>query len=136
MPGESERHAGREVGPQAKMSRQAASQRRSVGAFFGGRMSLYKKAWIFAIWTFVVLLTFPYWLPLFQKLLGPFGTVAGIFFWLGHGVASMVFFSCPDCGLSAFQGSQGFFTTYAPWPRRKCGHCGHDHVRMESSSQR
>ncbi|MGH7003892.1 MAG: hypothetical protein ACREIP_08090 [Alphaproteobacteria bacterium] len=91
-------------------------------------MSLYKKSWLFSIWTLAVLCTFPYWVPLLEKLLGPFGLIAGAAIGLSHGLLSLSCFHCPECDLSPFRSGSGFFSAFSPWPRKKCGHCGHDHT--------
>jgi hypothetical protein len=90
-------------------------------------MSLSKKSWLFALWMLVVALAFPYWLPVLQELLGPFGLFVGAAFLLGQSVLALALFACPDCGLSVFRGGPGLFSSYGPIPRRRCGSCGRDH---------
>ncbi|MBN9046693.1 MAG: hypothetical protein J0H18_13665 [Rhizobiales bacterium] len=92
-------------------------------------MSLYLKSWLFTLWIVVLIFTFSHWLPLFERLLGPFGLIAGFAFFIGHWFAALYGFYCPECGLSVYRSSKGLFASYGPIPRRRCGHCGHDHSR-------
>ncbi|OHD01298.1 MAG: hypothetical protein A2885_20125 [Sphingopyxis sp. RIFCSPHIGHO2_01_FULL_65_24] len=91
------------------------------------RPSLYNKARLFMFWTLSVFLTFPIWIALLDRHFGRPGIIAGMMFWLGHGVASMHLFRCPDCGLSPFLSRKSLFAWATPWPRRTCGHCGRNH---------
>ncbi len=96
-------------------------------------MSLYKKGWLFTAWMVLVLVAMPYWMPLLDSVFGSIGFALGLVLWLGHGVIALLFFACPECGLSAFLGSKSLLSSYAPWPRSKCGHCGHDHTLSRPS---
>ena len=94
-----------------------------------GRMSLYKRSWLFTAWVLVVFFSFPLWITPVWQLFGTAGIVAGAALWLGHGIAALFLFRCPECGLSPFVSGKGYFAWSTPWPRRICGHCGHDHTR-------
>ncbi|KGP00209.1 hypothetical protein NDQ41_14400 [Alcaligenes faecalis] len=96
-------------------------------------MSLYKKAWLFTGFNVLVLIGLYFGLPVLDRVLGTFGLLVFGFYILGQGLIAMAFFSCPQCGLSPFMGSQGLFSSYSPFPRKKCGHCGHDHTKPEVS---
>ncbi|GGF76659.1 hypothetical protein GCM10007301_40680 [Azorhizobium oxalatiphilum] len=94
-------------------------------------MSIYVRSWLFALWSALVLISFPWWLPLLRGTLGPVGLLFGAAFWLGHGLAALYLFACPTCGLSLFSSGKGLITGRSPIPRRRCGHCGRDHTAVE-----
>ena len=93
-------------------------------------MSLYTRSWLFVAWVSMVLLTFPLWITSLEERFGSAGWIAGATFWLGHGVVMMFLFRCPECGLSPFLSNKGFIAWSTPWPRKTCGHCGHDHTLL------
>jgi hypothetical protein len=93
-------------------------------------MTLYRKSRLFMAWVLLVFVTFPFWMIKLLKLFGEAGGIAGAVFWLSHGAASMFLFRCPECGLSPFLSKKGFFAWASPWPKKDCGHCGHDHTRL------
>ncbi|ROT96525.1 hypothetical protein EB810_00740 [Altererythrobacter sp. FM1] len=90
-------------------------------------MTLYRKGQLFLGWVLCVMFTFPIWMSLLQRAFGNAGMIAGMAFWLGHGIIMMVAFRCPNCGLSPFLSNKGFIAISTPWPRKICGHCGRDH---------
>lgn len=105
-------------------------QRRALLSTLVSAMSLYKRSWLFTAWVLVVFFTFPLWFTMLTDHLGfGAGTIAGGAFWLSHGSVMMFFFRCPECGLSPYLSNKGFFVWSTPWPRKACGHCGHDHTR-------
>ncbi|GHC35175.1 hypothetical protein GCM10010096_00080 [Alcaligenes pakistanensis] len=94
-------------------------------------MSLYKKAWLFVLFSVAVLAALLFGMPLLDRVLGTFSFLVFGLYILGQGLLAMVFFSCPQCDLSPFMGSKGLFTSYSIFPRKKCGHCGHDHTQAD-----
>ncbi|KAB2663439.1 hypothetical protein F9K85_20455 [Brucella tritici] len=94
-------------------------------------MSLYLKSWLFTCWIVALIFTISYWLPLFEQLPEPLGLIAGFAFFVGHALAMLYGFYCPECGLSVYQSKKGFIVGYGPIPHRNCGHCGRDHSRTE-----
>jgi len=90
-------------------------------------MSLYRKAWLFTGWTAIVFLTSSWWLFGPAERWGAAAAISGVLFWLAHGAAAKWCFGCPACGCSAFARWRGPPALYAPWPRRRCACCGHDH---------
>jgi hypothetical protein len=93
-----------------------------------GKVTLYRKSWLFTAWMMLVLFTFPIWMLALANLLGDAGFIVGAVFWLGHGAACMLLFRCSICGLSPFLSGKGLLVWSTPWPRKTCGHCGHDHT--------
>lgn len=94
-------------------------------------MTLYKKSQLFLCWTLLVFFSFPLWITLLERIFGDAGMSIGMAFWLGHGAVMMCVFRCPSCGLSPFLSNKGFFALSTPWPRKICGHCGHDHQSLD-----
>ena len=94
-------------------------------------MSLYKKAWLFVLFSVAVLAVLLFGMPLLDRVLGTFSFLVFGLYILGQGLLAMAFFSCPQCDLSPFMGSKGLFTSYSIFPRKKCGHCGHDHTQAD-----
>lgn len=94
-------------------------------------MSLYKKAWLFVLFSVVVLAALLFGMPLLDRILGTFSFLVFGLYILGQSLMAMAFFSCPQCDLSPFMGSKGLFTSYSIFPRKKCGHCGHDHTQTD-----
>lgn len=94
-------------------------------------MSLYKKAWLFVLFSVAVLAALLFSMPLLDRVLGTFSFLVFGLYILGQGLMAMAFFSCPQCDLSPFMGSKGLFTSYSIFPRKKCGHCGHDHTQAD-----
>ena len=92
-------------------------------------MSLYKRSWLFTAWVLVVFFTFPLWIAILTEQFGAAGAVIGGVFWLGHAVVMESLLRCPECGLSPFLSNKGFLVWSTPWPRKTCGHCGHDHTQ-------
>jgi hypothetical protein len=90
-------------------------------------MALYDKSRLFMVWIFILFLSFPLWITLLRGMFGEAGVIAGMVFWLGHGGAALYLFRCPDCGVSPFLSRKGLLKWSTPWPRKICGHCGHDH---------
>ncbi|NKW10323.1 hypothetical protein HGG76_15710 [Ochrobactrum tritici] len=66
-------------------------------------MSLYLKSWLFTCWIVALIFTISYWLPLFEQLPEPLGLIAGFAFFVGHALAMLYGFYCPECGLSVYQ---------------------------------
>jgi ribosomal protein S27AE len=91
-------------------------------------MPLYVKARWFMVWIFVLFFTFPLWMSALDAAFGETGVAVGAIFWLAHGGATLFLFRCPDCGLSPFLSNKGLMAWSTPWPRKTCGHCGHDHM--------
>lgn len=91
-------------------------------------MSLYLKAWIFTLWT--VLLLVVIWNP--PAWIAPDWQVPLMILWLAHGVIALALVVCPRCGLSLYRGGEGLLALNQPWPRRHCGGCGRDHARDEA----
>ncbi len=97
-------------------------------------MSLYKKAWLFTLFNILLLVALYFGLPVFDRVLGTFGFLVFGFYILGQGLVAMTVFTCPKCGLSPFMGSQSLFTSYSPFPRKKCGQCGMTTLRLSRAS--
>ncbi|WP_159063917.1 MULTISPECIES: hypothetical protein [Alcaligenes] len=94
-------------------------------------MALYRKAWLFTLFNILLLVALYFGLPVFDRVLGTLGFWVFGFYILGQGLVAMTVFTCPKCGLSPFMGSQSLFTSYSPFPRKKCAQCGHDHTQTE-----
>lgn len=86
-------------------------------------MSIYRKSWLFMVWTLLVFVSFPLWIGLLLASLGEAGFVIAMAFWLSHGLAMMFVFRCPNCGRSLFM--RGYFIN-VPWPAKDCSKCGAD----------
>ncbi|OAN54953.1 hypothetical protein A7Q26_22650 [Sphingobium sp. TCM1] len=94
-------------------------------------MSLYARSWLFTGWVLLVFFTVPTWSAFMERIVGPDGLWLVAAFWLGHAFVPMFLLKCPDCGLSPFASSKKFIAWHTTWPRRICGHCGHDHRRTQ-----
>jgi hypothetical protein len=91
-------------------------------------VTLYQKGWLFIAWVMFLFIMAPVWFFGAAERWGTPGMLIAMAFWLSQGALSLWLFKCPKCGCSIFASGKGFFAIHAPWPRRRCGECGHDHT--------